>query len=148
MAILVALGIAVVIYFTTAQDTKEILRAINSQKTATTTSAGRLLESELDLFNRELAMIGNQKKLTLVQMISEVTSQKTSGIAIESFDYSQELDEPTLRLQGRASSRNQLLAFIEALKKDSRVARVDSPVSNLIKDRGAEFTITLTYHGQ
>ena len=50
-----------------------------------------------------------------------------------------------LSLQGVASERAKLIAYVEALKSLSEFANVSLPVSALVAERDAEFTLTLTF---
>ncbi len=50
----------------------------------------------------------------------------------------------TIVITGVAASRNDLLKLVAAYQAEPIFARVDSPVENLVKDKDAPFTITLT----
>lgn len=49
----------------------------------------------------------------------------------------------TLNLAGQADTRQSLLDFVERLKQDPAISAVESPVSNLIKNRDLDFTLKL-----
>ncbi len=50
---------------------------------------------------------------------------------------------PVLQVAGRAATRGDLLKFVEQLESDPTFARVESPISNLIKERDLDFTLEL-----
>ncbi len=65
---------------------------------------------------------------------------KISGIIIERV----EAGKPTkLSLVGLASGRNELVNYVDLLRRDKFFTRVDLPVENLISDQGGQFVINL-----
>jgi hypothetical protein len=52
----------------------------------------------------------------------------------------------TLIVSGLAKTRQSLVAFSEALRKEPLIQKVDLPVSNLTKESNIQFTLTITGH--
>ena len=50
-----------------------------------------------------------------------------------------------VELRGEARTRDEFIKFIQALRGDRFIARVDSPVSNLISEEGANFVIKVSF---
>lgn len=63
-------------------------------------------------------------------------------VALRSVAFRSQAREVTLR--GFAPTRQGLLRFLENLEADPRVARVSSPVANLIRETDIDFTVAIT----
>lgn len=78
-------------------------------------------------------------------LIENVLSSRAAGIKLNAIDLSKpEGGKWLLKLNGVSSSRKEMLAFTENLKKNPLFTEVDSPFSNLIKEADSNFAITLT----
>lgn len=76
--------------------------------------------------------------------INKVLLRRPVGVVISGFNYrSNFATARTITLIGRAETRASLLFFIDALKKEPAFAAVDSPVANLIREKDADFTVTI-----
>lgn len=76
-------------------------------------------------------------------MWAQLLADKPAGIALKEINYTRGATSTALIVEGVASTRKNLLAFLEQLRADKVFNVVDSPVGNLIKDRQAEFVINL-----
>lgn len=66
-------------------------------------------------------------------------------VKLVGLNYQRQKDERVeLGLRGVTATRQALLVFTEAIKTDPAFLEVKSPPANLIKEQGAEFTLTVT----
>lgn len=72
-------------------------------------------------------------------IIKSILEEKTSKIKINDFF----LEKGKVSIQGLSDSREDLLAFIASLKNKKYFKKVESPVSNLIKEKNIEFIISI-----
>lgn len=142
--LLMALIIIGVLYWSVTARSTEVAAALAKERAASTVTTTANLETDLKLFGRKASLLSTMASSTaFAAVIQNVLVSKTAGIALTDFSYS---SSGLLRLAGVAQTRDRLLAFIDALRNDSLFASVDSPVSNLIKDRDADFVINLQVH--
>lgn len=98
--------------------------------------------------NAQTKLIVDQSTLGILptEAITKINSLKTSGITIKSFSFTSESKTRafSVAINGQATSRSQLVEFIEQLKKDPMIKKVNAPVSNLIKDINNNFSLTFT----
>jgi hypothetical protein len=76
------------------------------------------------------------------EYIALVKSHETSGIVINRFASTA---SSFLEVSGVAKDRESLQAFIILLQKDPRIALVDSPVANFIKNKNSAFTLSVSF---
>ncbi|HEY0980453.1 MAG TPA: hypothetical protein VGE18_03555 [Candidatus Paceibacterota bacterium] len=67
-----------------------------------------------------------------------------AGITLSGFAFTAGVDR-TLTIQGVVTTRDVLQAYADALEKHPTVAMVDNPVTNYLKQRDNEFTLTVTF---
>ncbi len=51
---------------------------------------------------------------------------------------------PTVKLVGKSPTRQEFLVYLETLRADPELAKVDSPVKNLIQEKNLSFTLEVT----
>jgi hypothetical protein len=76
------------------------------------------------------------------EYVAFVESDIPAGITVNRFATA---DTGGLSVYGVSSSRGVLQSFIKSLESDSRVASVDSAVSNFVKATNSPFTITVIF---
>lgn len=109
--------------------------------------AGSASALEIKKLNNRLNFVenyGNDKKLSVI--FKDILDQKNSGIKITFFSYEKSKkqgDKDKVSLSGKAKKRDDLIVFENRLKKELVVGEVVSPVSNLIKDKDSDFSLTL-----
>jgi len=109
-----------------------------------------ILEEELVLgqLARELGFLtaaASRRRLT--EVVETILAKPRSGIRISDLTFDRAAGQPIFRLAGVAATRQSLLDFLAVLRQEPLVKQVESPVSNLIRDREAEFTINLQING-
>ncbi len=77
-----------------------------------------------------------REKSSIIRLI---LGEKTGSIKINDFLF----DKDKILIQGTSDTRQGLLSFIDSLKKKEDFKKVESPVSNLIKERDIEFRLTI-----
>lgn len=92
------------------------------------------LNAKISLLDSGQKNVG--EKSTVIRLILE---EKTRQIKINDFSF----DKEKILIQGTSESRQNLLSFIDSLKKKEYFKNVESPVSNLIKERDIEFRLTI-----
>lgn len=84
----------------------------------------------------------------LNELFKEIISLKSDGVKITSISFdvqkSKNSSEAKVSLSGKASVREDLLKFIDRLKKNYGDQRVKSPITNLISDKDTAFSLTIT----
>lgn len=84
----------------------------------------------------------NVESISLFELINRF---KPAGISLSGFAFTHSTGKPaTIELSGVAAKRRDLLDFLDNLRGDKTFSNLESPVSNLIKDKNADFTIILT----
>lgn len=78
-------------------------------------------------------------------LFEEIVRSKTKGIKIISLGYSTSTSQAgVVTIAGSMDTRNNFLKWVEILKTNKSFSAIDSPVSNIIRDREGSFTLTLT----
>ena len=82
-------------------------------------------------------------KESLGGVIAELVSYASPGIYISNISVAR-ISEGGLSLtvKGEASTRSQLLGFVEALKDDPRFSNVNLPIGVLARERNIEFNLS------
>lgn len=80
------------------------------------------------------------------KIVAEVISQKTAGIKIENISYENSVKGKTVKVQGIARSREQLLLFRRALEESGAFKEVDLPISNFVKGSNIQFSLSMFAH--
>lgn len=77
-------------------------------------------------------------------VLDGVLGARPAGIKLALIELSSSNNNWGLNLSGQAKSRQDILDFSSALGRDPLFSSVDSPFSNLIKDKNSDFVITAT----
>ncbi|MBP9690978.1 hypothetical protein KBD81_02760 [Candidatus Woesebacteria bacterium] len=79
-----------------------------------------------------------------VDYVTRVRSAAIAGVQLTGF-VMQQGGIPMMQVTGTATSREQVQRFVETLRETAGVTTVESPLSNLIKSRDADFVVTVTF---
>jgi hypothetical protein len=99
-----------------------------------TISLAKELNTKISLLDSEQKNTG--EKSAYIKIILE---EKTNKIKILDFFF----DNGKILIQGASDNRQSLLSFIDSLKKKKEFKKVESPVSNLIKEKDIEFRLII-----
>ncbi len=81
----------------------------------------------------------------VVPIVETILAQKNTGIRLTSFAYVfSDATHATVSIQGYSASRESLVSFVKSLRESTLFASVDSPVSNLAKEKNIDFVITVS----
>ena len=93
-----------------------------------------------DLRNK-IDLLGEPEGVAPTKSIDRILSHRAHGIAVTHIDV---MSDEQVQIQGVADRRTTLTTFIDTLRGDSTFASVESPISSLIAESNAPFTITIT----
>ncbi len=99
--------------------------------------------------NAMVGMLSNEKTASILMsdMIQKIISLKNKNIQISSISISKDNSaSEKIIISGVAKTRDDLTMFDNDLKNDDSFYSVDLPISDLIKNTDAQFTITLVYN--
>ena len=103
----------------------------------------RELESEILKLNKNLDILKRamQNRQEPTRFFQEIIAQKPKGVKFDILLYEEAFGR--VSLQGRAKTRNDLLALVKALENDVMFSRVVSPVTNLLEGEDSSFSLVL-----
>jgi Tfp pilus assembly protein PilN len=78
---------------------------------------------------------------SMARLVEEVAKRTPAGAAVENLDF--DVKSRSLRLSGKASTRDVLLAYSEALRASPMFETVDLPLSNLFQRTEISFQINM-----
>ncbi len=100
------------------------------------------LEKEMETARTLLSLAGASSTSGVSGFLKIVLTHKISTVSYTSFVFSDELHT---EIRGIARDRQALASFVRSLEKDTRIAHVESPLSNLIAERNIIFTILVEW---
>lgn len=91
--------------------------------------------------NKKISILENGQKNIREKsaIIKNIISRKTEKIAINEFIF----DKDRISIQGFSDKRINMLDFINSLKQEKSFKKVESPISNLLKEKDIEFNISI-----
>lgn len=107
-----------------------------------------VIASDLDLSTLEKGASLVREKLSAIPAVQPtvyialVQSLVPKGVTVDRFGTD---DGALLEVFGASDTRETLQGFIHSLQADPRVALVDSPVSNFIKNKNGTFKLTVSF---
>ncbi len=79
------------------------------------------------------------------EVLAPIFTKQPEGVRLTSLSYETAEKNMTVRIGGVASTRETLELFKKNLETYSRFSKVDLPLSDLVKNKDVEFTITCTF---
>ena len=76
-------------------------------------------------------------------ILNDITSTMPAGITLWQYSYTHSAEEITITIAGRATTREALLSFGDALNSSQLFSTVDIPISTLARSTDIAFTLTL-----
>lgn len=146
----IAIVVSVTLYFCLSVSQKQAEATLAKEQTKNIVAEADKLEQEIKSFNQKLSRLNkNGTSLPITAVVKSVLSHPIFGIVLNTINYNKSSDGlAILELAGTAKNRSQLLAFVETLRSDPAFSKVDSPVSNLIKESQVDFSLSLQINGQ
>ena len=127
-------------------------KSINNQAQSTDLSDANKYENSASFVKKVNAMAkilsyGNASSTLNTDIIDKIISLKNSDIEISSISIlsGDNANIENVTISGISGDRDDLISFYNDLKGDGSFQNVILPISSLIEDEGAPFTITLSY---
>lgn len=130
-------------YFFAVFQLAEVERSRDAEIASLRASEGGSIEDKIKAFNRRLQFLVKREEegQSVVSLTAGVFSEIPEGVNVSLFKLDMRRREAVLL--GKAKTRDALLRFITALRADSMVESVSSPVSNIIKGEDIDFSLNL-----
>lgn len=110
-----------------------------------------VLDSEIERINKMLVVISENEKVPVAATyLSLLVKSLPPGIKLDSMFFEGQSGGsglPSLTIEGMAVKRKELLSFVDVLEKNSVVAEVVSPLSNLLAEDNLNFSLTIKFKG-
>ena len=142
---LIALILLLPSFFLVAFEEKNFERQFASLKENAVLKEAEKIESAISELNKKIEFYKTNQKESknLSPFFYEILKAKPSPIALSSFLFEKGADKKDkIALQGKASDRTAFISFVEALRKNPDFEEVVSPVSNLLKEKDLEFSLS------
>lgn len=120
----------------------DVLRATNIEADNAAAADFKSREGAIGELNALASSVLESRSGAMWPLWRAVLARVPSRVRLASVSYDR--NAHTMALAGRAASRDDFLAFLEALRSAPEIASVDSPVSNVIREHDAPFTMTLS----
>lgn len=123
--------------------------AAHSKKDAETSEsppAGQASAAALEIkkLNNRLSFVEKMSEAKgLNPIFKNILNKKNPGVKITYFSYEKGEEDGKISLTGKAETRDDLVIFESRLKKELGDNKVVSPVSNLIKEKDLNFSLSL-----
>lgn len=136
------------LFFSVNLQKKAIGEAISLMQKNLSRQSETEIISLISNINSQVTELNENRKETVGvnRFIKKIIEIKSDGITIESFAASGlgEMKYPNqILLKGRSLTRPELIQFIENLKKERIFSRIESPLSNFLKEKDIDFIITI-----
>jgi len=107
----------------------------------------RVVPEAKDL-NSKIALLKNEGKESppVAKIVRKIISNKNGGILLKSFSYDADFQKKyagRISIAGFSATREDLLGFVSALRKEKMFASVELPPANLLKEKGVEFSAVI-----
>jgi hypothetical protein len=119
--------------------------AIQDGKTASAKTSNASITDEVKILKEEIAMAKTASEQVPVAIIlDKILSRQGSNILISGMTLKRGAETGTVSIEGRAVSRDALVAFSKSLQGEPAFLKVDLPVGSLAKSKDIPWTITIT----
>lgn len=149
LSAIVALGVLLLLpsYLSLLGEKQEVGRELELARRRLYASEVDYIEGEIANFNAKLeASETNEKEIHSATLILEkVLLLRPAAMRFERVSYeSAALAAPErISLQGHTSSRQELLDFIKRLEDSGLFKKINSPISNLLREKNIDFSLLL-----
>ena len=95
----------------------------------------------IEITNEKIRLLDTASKVPQVSILfGNILIKTATGISLISMDWD---GAENIAIRGRASTREELIAFVRLLEVDPIFTKVTSPISNLISNGDIDFSISL-----
>ena len=146
----VAIVVLATLYFSVGASQQRAENTLIKGRVENTVATADQLEQEIKSFSQKLALLnGSGIPTPITAVIKSILNHKIAGVVLNTINYNKNLDElVNINVAGTAQTRSQFLALVEALRSDPTFKKVDSPVSNLIKESQTDFSLSLEINNE
>ena len=103
------------------------------------------LSSTIESVGRKISVLKiDKKELKVKDVISLLVAKSGATVSVRSITYERKGDTAKLDLAGTAQGREALINFTNRLRTVREFATVYSPVSNLVKEKNIDFTVSIS----
>lgn len=88
-------------------------------------------------------LLDNVASNTPSDLINALNTHAGNNVSVNNFQFIKLTTTPTIKLAGLANTREDLARFRDAVTADKRFAKVDLPISNLIKEKDLLFSMEI-----
>lgn len=145
-ATLVSIVFLLLTFFFLAGYKKDLSRqaALSSQR-AETLNLDAIVSEIMELNSRINILKSRKENLGLSFILEKIIGTKAEGVKITGLGYegSKGTEKAKISISGGAKKRQDLLVFITSLEKEFGAENVLSPVSNLLNEKDAVFSLTV-----
>ena len=151
IAALFATGIVLLLptYFFLFFQNRGAIELLAARREATESEQAREAEARIQQTNTTLGRLQTDYNLTqrsLTTSMTDIVAKAPPGITLTFFSFEKETNRVLLR--GNATTRNDLLQFISAIRNHPSFREIESPVENILKERNISFILSFTIHNE
>ena len=156
VVLLVSLSLAVIVliflFIPSAIFSKYNNKTVNNQLESSRGASMSKSQDPTELIKKINTMVGilsdsKSSPILMSDMITKIISLKNKGILISNISISKDnKGTENISISGVAKTRDNLTEFNNDLKNDGTFSTVDLPISALIKNTNAQFSIKLVYN--
>ncbi|MBI2610229.1 hypothetical protein HYW53_03630 [Candidatus Giovannonibacteria bacterium] len=147
IAIFISTVLILPVYFSLLIEKTGLERGLEFAETSPELKEVGLIEKTLKEFNSKLSNFEEREReiRPVASNLKKILEKQNSGIAIESLNYERKAanSKEIIFVEGVAQRRDDFLVFLKNLESVDAFKKVESPVSNLLKDSNAPFSLTL-----
>ena len=92
-----------------------------------------------------VAKLAVPEEVSPTEYVEIITSTANASIMLTTFSFAHSEEAPTLSVAGVATSREALQSYVSKLQSHESIASVDSPITNYVKNKDADFRITVVF---
>jgi len=142
-----SLALALSVYATEYVDARIDVDALTrAQHLATQVNARGRRAEITNLKDRVKGILSTQGSGTRTEELSFVSEKQSPGVSIRGVQIAHTVNQPSrITLALSVKQRTQLLTFIDLLREDAHVTRVEYPTSALVKSADISTTISFSY---
>lgn len=130
-------------FFSLNLQKNEFVRELEAAQKNPTLPRVKAVEASISQLNERLRFFSRSLKRenTVTRVLKEVIFVRTPSVVINEISFRGSAE---FNVAGNAGTRNDLLEFIRRIEANDVVDEITSPISNLIKDRDIDFTLSYT----
>ncbi len=115
------------------------------KQAATSSGTDASVAEEVKILKEEITLAKTaSEQIPVTTLLDKVLSRQSSSIRISSITIKRGAETGTISVEGRASSRDALVAFSKSLQGEPAFTKVDLPVGSLAKSKDIPWVITIS----